>query len=363
MSLIGPAISAIGSVFSGLLGSSQQLKQQREAQKWNQQVLNTQIGENAANRNFNAAQAELNRNFQSQMVDKANRYNSMENQVGQLRSAGLNPALAYSGNNFAPMSVPSGSSASSSGNVSPGSYPIVDAATPTLSGLRQMAEIKNIEAQTRKLDTEGSILESDAKFRDALNSSQLDLNNVSILLSDSGIQVNDEQIAKLRKDCEKLDSDMDLQLQEIALKWEQVRGQQLDNILKEIDKAYKGKEYEALIGKIVSDTRSNYADVKRTIELLSYEKDSIKSHADLERIMQRVQSRMASFYGIQIKNESLKTPQLQLDARHARGVNDLENLLGNFGKYQQSVTRYTGSLFGNILGGTGVTSLIGAAAK
>ena len=364
MGWIGSAISAVGSLFSGIFGSAQQRKQQKEAQKWNQHVLNTQVSENNANRNFNAAQAELNRNFQSQMVDKANRYNSIENQVGQLRAAGLNPALAYSGNNFAPMSVPSGSAASNSGNVSPGSYPMVDVASPLLAGVRQMAEIKNIEAQTRKLDAEGSILESDAKFRDALNSSQLDLNNVSILLSDSGIKVNDEQVVKLRKDCEKLDSDMDLQLQEIALKWEQVRGQQLDNMLKEIDKAYKGKEYEALISKIVSDTRANYADVKRTVELLAYEKDSIKSHADLERVMQRVQSQMASFYGIQIQNESLKTPSLILDATHARNANDMFERLGSFSHYVDGINTLLNINFGAILGASGVGQhIIGALAK
>lgn len=359
MPWLGSAISSIGSLLGGLLGSSQQLKQQREAQKWNQHVLDTQIRENAANRNFNAAQAELNRNFQSQMVDKANRFNSMENQVSQLRAAGLNPALAYSGNNFVPMSVPSGSSASSSsGNVSPGSYPIVDAATPTLEGLRQMAEIKNIEAQTRKLDAEGSILESDAKFRDALNSSQLDLNNVSILLSESGINVNDQQIAKLRKECEKINSDVDLQSQEIALKWEQVRGQQLDNMLKEIDKSYKGKEYDALINKIVSDTHANYANVKRIVELLAYEKDSIKTHSDLERVMQRVQCKMASLYGVQIKNESLKTPRLTLDATHAQNANDLQENFSDFERFLDGWREYFDVSFGLLLGPSAASHIL-----
>lgn len=351
MSWIGSAISAVGSLFSGLLGSSQQLKQQREAQKWNQHVLNTQVSENAANRNFNAAQAELNRNFQSQMVDKANRFNSIENQVGQLRSAGLNPALAYSGNNFVPMSVPSGSSASSSGNVSPGSYPIVDVASPTLEGLRQMAEIKNIEAQTRKLDTEGSILESDAKFRDALNSSQLDLNNVSILLSESGIKVNDEQISNLRASTNLFQKKVDNLDRVNKLVESQTVGFNLDNVRKGIENQYKSKEYEALIDNIASQTSKNRADVYRTLTLTPAQLANIKSDTDLKSSISKVQSALFDLYGLQADNLQIQNGILSLDLRHADNEQKMMDSLGKAGDGLDAATRYLSTLLGNIIPG------------
>nr|DAS73482.1 MAG TPA: minor capsid protein [Microviridae sp.] len=348
---LGNAISSIGSLLSGVLFSSNQLRQQREAQKWNQHVLDTQIRENLLDRNFNAAQAELNRNFQSQMVDKANRFNSIQNQVGQLRAAGLNPALAYSGNNFVPMSVPSGSSASHSGNVSSSSYPIVDAGSIALQGLRQMAEIKNIEAQTRKLDTEGSILESDAKFRDALNSSQLNLNNVSILLSESGIDVNDAQIANLRASTNLFQKKVDNLDYANKLIESQTAGSNLDNVRKSIENQYKSKEYEALIDNIASQTSKNRADVYRTLTLTPAELSNIKSDTTLKSSMSKVQSALFNLYGLQADNLKMQNGILSLDLRHADNEQKMMDSLGKAGDGLDAATRYLSTLLGNFIPG------------
>lgn len=333
MPWLGSAISSIGSLLGGLLGSSQQLKQQREAQKWNQHVLNTQINENAANRNFNAAQAELNRNFQSQMVDKANRFNSIENQVGQLRAAGLNPALAYSGNNFAPMSVPSGSSASASGNVSPGSYPIVDAATPTLEGLRQMAEIKNIEAQTRKLDAEGSILESDAKFRDAINQNTLDIGHGTILINSKQLQLTDEEISKCRMATKELESKIDLYAEQRDFLKVSIEGAKIENVIKSITAFYKSREYEATIDYIVSQTNKNRAEVKEILDTLPHKIANLKSSTALNYQLAVTQSQLASLYGVQITTEQMNQDKMQLDVTIARNGQEYLNNCGSVGQF------------------------------
>lgn len=291
MDWIGAAASAIG----GLFGLGSNAYQASQANKWNQKQLDAQIAENQKNRDFNHSEAEIARNFQAdfarEMFDKTNKYNSMSNQVAQMRQSGINPALAYSGNSFAPGSMPSVSAggASSSGNVSPTQYATTDVASSALAIARQQAEIANIEASTKKLesDTTGQnyqndILKSDAAFRDAWNQGQLDLNGVNINLGESQSKVNDEQAAKLRSDASLVQKQVDSFDTTLKLLNTQIESGQLDNIGKRIDNYYKSRQYEALIDKIHSETGKNKAEIHSVLSKLPAEIAALRARANAD---------------------------------------------------------------------------------
>lgn len=139
--LVKGGFDILGSLFSHS-ETGRQIKYQQE--------------ENQRNRDFNAQQAELNRQFQKSMFDAENEYNLPSNVVQRLQDAGLNPALAYGGFSGS-ASAPSGSAASSSGSISPTRTDfsgISSAGNAYLDSQMQKAQIKLLESQANNLDAQ-----------------------------------------------------------------------------------------------------------------------------------------------------------------------------------------------------------------
>lgn len=80
---IGALIGGLSSLIGGERSNQANLQAVRETNK------------------FNAEQAELNRQFQVDMWNRTNEYNSPEQQMQRLQAAGLNPNLVYGGNTVA----------------------------------------------------------------------------------------------------------------------------------------------------------------------------------------------------------------------------------------------------------------------
>lgn len=140
-------------------------------------VIKVQQQENQLNRNFNAQQALLNREFQEKMFDKQNDYNNPKAVISRMQAAGLNPALAYGG--FADSaSSPSGSAASASGSVNPPSVDysgIGSAGNALLQGQIAKANSDLANAQTNKLNEE-------TNWIGPINEMQLKLDNADLTL-------------------------------------------------------------------------------------------------------------------------------------------------------------------------------------
>lgn len=104
---VGAAVSGATSLIGGMVTGHQNRKMQRQTNALNYRIF--QEGNQ-----FNAQQAQLNRDFQLNTMQMQNEYNSPENQRRLLEQAGYNPLL---GNDMAAMSASglSGSEASSAG--------------------------------------------------------------------------------------------------------------------------------------------------------------------------------------------------------------------------------------------------------
>lgn len=119
---------------------------------WDQAVTAIVQAADAANQMaFNYQQADKNRKFQQYMSST-----SHQREVEDLKKAGLNPILSVSGGGGA--STPSGNAATTGlGNV----------ASTALQAKRLTEEIKNINAQTKKTNTEERILQKNVPIADA----------------------------------------------------------------------------------------------------------------------------------------------------------------------------------------------------
>ncbi len=186
---LGVAGSLLGSFFS---------------KKSSDKQLNMQVAENQKNRNFNAEQADLQRDFITKQIADQNAYNSPSAVVERLKSAGLNPNLAYQQigagqqiSNF------QGSAASASGSVGAG--------LPDFSGfnsLMQAAQIaSNIElqdSQARKNDADAENTRKETQTKEITNNflpqilkGQIDLQGSQLALNTSQLNLNTAQLRQI----------------------------------------------------------------------------------------------------------------------------------------------------------------------
>lgn len=160
----GATFGTAGNIIGSYLGAANQWKYQQRQNAWSERMMQQQ---NAWNQQ-NAATA-----YQRQIAfyNMQNDYNSPVNQIARLRSAGINPNLAYANGalNNVGVSTPSVSQAETasapagSASVSPGSLGTLG------SNFVQMYQIgeqnKAIKAQVDKVQKEGQKLDFDNRIR------------------------------------------------------------------------------------------------------------------------------------------------------------------------------------------------------
>ena len=160
----GAALGTAGNIIGSTLGASNQWKYQQRQNAWSERMMQQQ---NAWNQQ-NAATA-----YQRQIefYNMQNDYNSPLNQIARLRSAGINPNLAYANGslNNVGASTPTVSQAetasapSGSASVSPGSLGSLGS---NFIQMYQMGEQnKAIKAQVDKVQKEGQKLDFDNRIR------------------------------------------------------------------------------------------------------------------------------------------------------------------------------------------------------
>lgn len=227
--VVSPLIGGATSLFAGIRSSKQQ-------QKIIARQIEAQRKENEAQRRYNLMLAEKQNKWNIEQWQRNNDYNTPSAVMSRLRSAGINPHMYYSkGNAMGGVStsspeMTSGSPAEAvdtSGMLGQSTYG--QAIQMAMDKAVQVASIRKLNADTRlteqKADTEEyntDIFESDAAFRNALNSSTLRLNGMDIELKGSQKNLTDGQIGMLRYEAALLQKQMDKIDQENKLMEEQI---------------------------------------------------------------------------------------------------------------------------------------------
>lgn len=240
-----PLIGGATSLFAGIRSSKQQ-------QKIIAKQIEEQRKENEAQRRYNLMLAEKQNKWNIEQWQRNNDYNTPSAVMSRLRSAGINPHMYYSkGNAMGGVStsspeMTSGSPAEAvdtSGMLGQTTYG--QSIQMAMDKAVQVASIRKLNADTRlteqKADTEEyntDIFESDAAFRNALNSSTLRLSDMEIDLKGSQKNLTDGQIGMLRyeaamlqKQMDKIDRENELMSEQIANLTEERRSIILKRVL------------------------------------------------------------------------------------------------------------------------------------
>lgn len=237
---MGKFFEKFGDVASPLIGGATSLFAAIRSSKQQRKIIERQIEEqrkeNEAQRRYNFMLAQKQNEWNLEQWQRNNDYNSPSAVMSRLRSAGINPHMYYSkGNAMGGVStsspeMTSGSPAEAvdtSGMLGQSTYG--QAVQMAMDKAVQVASIRKLNADTRlteqKADTEEyntDIFQSDAAFRDALNSSTLRLSDMEIELKGSQKNLTDGQIGMLRYEAALLQKQMDKIDQENKLMEEQI---------------------------------------------------------------------------------------------------------------------------------------------
>ncbi len=254
--------------------------------------IKAQQQESAATREWNLNLAKTQNQWNIEQWNRENTYNSPSAQMARFRDAGLNPDLMYGQENLSASSPQltsgDGSTPTDLSNLANKST-IGDIMAQSAQNRLVNAQAKLAESQADKTDkeTEGQgytneILKSDAKFRDALNSGQIDLNNMSLKVSDKDIELSDAQISTLRKQLDVMDANIgqiNASVDEIRARISNMTQQQAINWL---ELQLKSNLNEATIKKLASDANLNYIQAQKIVKLIPHEIANIKANTNAQ---------------------------------------------------------------------------------
>lgn len=215
--LIGGALSGISNLFGAHSQNQSVEKQLAAAREEAEKTRKWQTSEREAQNdwNFNLWQAN-------------NEYNTPAAVQTRLKAAGLNPDLYYSDGQLQGASVQAQGGHTPSGPVADTSAwnryrPIGSIASQALADTALSAQVAKASAETEGQKHTNDILASDASFRDAFNQGQLDTIDSVILVNNSKINLNDAQASEARSmvdqinaNIRKISSEIDLLISSAA---------------------------------------------------------------------------------------------------------------------------------------------------
>lgn len=284
------------------------------------QGFSNQIGQDKENeraRRFNSAEAQKSRDYNTWLLS-----NQTQLKAQDARMAGLSPAFM---NGSLLSSTPSVGSSPSSPN---SFYPIDPTLILQSDYLR--AQTENIQSQTKKVDTETDRQLIENEYLPQLLQSQFLVTMGDVSLKGSQVHLTDEQArlacqqgVNLRKECERMNKQIELDVAQIANINE-------DTKLKIIDEFWKSKEYQAIINKLVSETGLNYEQANDIVQTRASRLLQLKASAEKDNKAAEIMRKQA--FGIDIENGRMAI-QLEMDEKYK----NLEKVIDLGGKVLGSI--------------------------
>lgn len=201
----GSLIGAASGIVNGIGANRRQKKAIEAQQKENQLARNWQ------EKMYKQQVLDARKNLQDERA-----YNNPAAQLNRLRAAGLNPDLMY-GNGASGLVDSNVADSASTGVVPPSDFASAIMSSPTfaeslmtgISAMRELAQTKNINADTAKKTGELTSIDLDNVVKAATQGSTIDLQNMQVSLSRSVLNLNEAQKANLSQKLNNLKTEND----------------------------------------------------------------------------------------------------------------------------------------------------------
>lgn len=243
----GAAISAIGSFF----GNKSNRKQSAEAFE----------RESKSAREERLAQQD----WIEQMYEKNNSYNSPAAQMQRLKDAGLNPDLMYSRGDVGNATAPEAPAQAPTPrfNVIPTNTYGQTAQIAADAGLKA-AQARLADSQSKKTDTEESLLTPDYLLRKARTDSDIQLNNSTIYVNHELGQLNNAEAQLAAKKLYEIDVAMSEARERINLLKAQQSAIDEKIVQMKFDRYLRSKEFELLCVRTYQDIKESNSRISLT---------------------------------------------------------------------------------------------------
>lgn len=270
-----------------------------------------------------------------QMYEKNNSYNSPAAQMQRLKDAGLNPDLMYSRGDVGNATAPEAPTQAPTPryNVIPTNTYGQTAQIAADSGLKA-AQARLADSQSKKTDTEESLLTADYLLRKARTESDIELNHSTIYVNHELGQLNHAEAEVAAKKLQEIDVAMSEARERInTLKAQQ---SQIDENLVQLkfDRYLRSKEFELLCKK-------TYQDMKESNSRISLNASEVQDMMATQ--LARVMNLNASTY-MQKKQGMLASEQTMTELYKQTGI-DISNQHAKFNfdqaKSWDSTERFT----------------------
>lgn len=215
--LIGGALSGISNLF-GAHSQNQSVEKQLAAAR----------EEAEKTRKWQTSEREAQNDWNYELWQANNEYNTPAAVQSRLRAAGINPDLYVTEGALQGSSVQAQGGHTPSGPVADTSAwnryrPLGSVASQALADTALSAQVAKTNSETEGQQHTNEILESDASFRDAFNQGKLDTMESVILVNGSKVNLNEAQVSEARSMVEqinatvrKIDSEIDLLISNAA---------------------------------------------------------------------------------------------------------------------------------------------------
>lgn len=192
------------------------------ANKQQKRAIRFQREENEKARKYNKEMAEYQNLVARENITSERLYNSPASVMQRLKSAGINPDLAFTseGASFANATAAPAASVSpvapaEVGSIIGNTQLPMESILQSVTALKTMAETSKISADTKKTKGEITSLDLDNIRKAATNGKMIELDNFQIDLARSTLNLNDAQLTNLRQNLENMKSQNDLINQQI----------------------------------------------------------------------------------------------------------------------------------------------------
>ncbi len=307
---------------AGLIGSIGSMFNQNK-------ILKAQREENQKNREFNANESALARDFALQMFNRNNAYNDPSAVAKRLSDAGMHPALAFGGISPSSATSPSGN-ASASGSVNP---PSMDFSGITNSPL-VAAQIRNIDADTANKKAETPWIDRLHAVEESLGKVGIDVQKVVKSDKEKDIEVKVKTLERLDSEIKQISSVTELTEQKLV-------NLKTENAIREIEKSFKAEEIRTSINRMLSGINLTDAQAVRVGALLAYEIKSMEattrqananaSNSEFQFSLSEEKARMVGLDGLSARELGMVGDQLRSYIRNiVNSDSDADLVFGPF---------------------------------
>lgn len=350
--LVGAILGSLGGFGSLLSSVGNQINYSSQ--------LNAQIAEAQKNRDFNAEQAQIQRDFITQQITSQNQYNSPSSVVQRLKEAGLNPNLAY-------QQIGSGQQISNFQGSSASSNSSIGSSLPDLSGLgamtglaQQLSTIRNIDANTKnteedtkRISEETNNLKTHNQYLNQILNGQIKLLDSQYNLNLANTNLSAQQINKIATEVEYFETNINL-LRQQARNME-ITNEQMSQLL-----PFIVRKYAAETQMTEEQARFNVATIvaglgyQESLTSLNY------SQAEINRINAEALPQMLAL-DLRLKNEQIYLTHNQSDLAHQNAVGQNQTnaiQLGEHGLMHRTGKMEEGALHTTVDAGIWIVDLV-----